>query len=72
MYDYAKKHDRLQSVRNFFAIQLGLLKSEDKKFRPRYNVHGCRYALKTVLAQNIIPDDEKNILQFLLQQHQQS
>lgn len=67
-YDHAQKKDRLQSVRNFFAIQLGLLKCEDKRFKPRYNVQGCRHALKSVLTQNIVPTDEKNIFEFLLEQ----
>lgn len=67
-YDHAQKKDRLQSVRNFFAIQLGLLKCEDKKFKPRYNVQGCRHALKSVLTQDIVPTDEKNIFEFLLEQ----
>uniref|UniRef100_A0A336L6T2 CSON005370 protein n=1 Tax=Culicoides sonorensis TaxID=179676 RepID=A0A336L6T2_CULSO len=67
-YDHAQKKDRLQSIRNFFAIQMGLLKCEDKKFKPRYNVQGCRHALKSVLTQNIVPADEKNIFEFLLEQ----
>lgn len=70
VYEHAQKKDRLQSVRNFFAIQLGLLKCEDKKFKPRYNVQGCRHALKKVLTQNIVPNDEKNIFEFLLEQQQ--
>lgn len=68
VYEYAQKKDRLQSVRNFFAIQLGLLKCEDKQFKPRYNIQGCKHALKSVLGQNIVPGDEKNIFEFLLEQ----
>jgi len=66
VFEYAQKSNRLQSVRNFFLVQLGLLKSEDKSFKPKYNISGCRHALRSVLQKNIIPDDEKNIYQFLL------
>lgn len=72
VYDHAQKKDRLQSVRNFFAIQLGLLKCEDKMFKPRYNVQGCRHALKSVLTKDIVPTDEKNIFEFLLEQQAES
>lgn len=65
--EYAQKTNRLQSVRNFFLIQLGLLKSEDKNFKPQYNVQGCRHALKYVLNANIIPVEEKNIYEFFLE-----
>lgn len=62
----AQQQNRLHSIRNFFLVQLGLLKSEDKTFKPKYNVDGCRHALRHILQKNIIPDDEKVIYQFLL------
>lgn len=66
VFDFAKQNNRLTAVRNFFLVQLGLLKSEDKSFKPKYNIQGCRHALRTVLQKGIIPDEEKNIYQFLL------
>lgn len=70
--EFARKNNQLQSVRNFFLIQLGLLKSENKSFKPQYNIEGCRYALKCVLDANIIPEEEKNIYNFFLENKNQT
>lgn len=67
VFTYATEKECLDSVRNFFLVQLGLMKSEDKSFKPKYNIQGCRHALQCALKKNIIPDEEKNIYQFLLE-----
>lgn len=56
----------MASLRNFFLIQLGLLKPEEKKFVPAYNVNACRSALKSVITHNILPDEEKKIFETFL------
>ncbi|XP_053695339.1 ran GTPase-activating protein [Sabethes cyaneus] len=66
-YDYARNNNRLKSLRNFLLIQLGLLKCEDSKFKPSYNVQGCRYALKNAIAKNIVPEDEQNYFKVFLE-----
>ncbi|XP_058453252.1 ran GTPase-activating protein [Malaya genurostris] len=58
-YDYAKNNNRLKSLRNFLLIQLGLLKCEDRSFKPEYNVQGCRHALKNAIKKNIVPEEEQ-------------
>ncbi|KAG5681518.1 hypothetical protein PVAND_010944 [Polypedilum vanderplanki] len=65
-FDYAKTKDRLKSVRNFFLIQLGLLKSEQKEFKPKYNVQSCRSTLENALKVNTLPDEEKTIFEVFL------
>ncbi|KAL7027940.1 hypothetical protein ACKWTF_005662 [Chironomus riparius] len=65
-FEYAKTKDRLKSVRNFFLIQLGLLKSEEKMFKPKYDIKSCRAALENAINNNSIPDEEKTIFECFL------
>lgn len=65
-FEYAKTKDRLKSVRNFFLIQLGLLKSEEKSFKPKYDVQSCRAALESAIKANSLPDEEKSIFEVFL------
>ncbi|XP_070508512.1 ran GTPase-activating protein [Chironomus tepperi] len=65
-FEYAKTKDRLKSVRNFFLIQLGLLKSEEKIFKPKYDVKPCRTALENAINNNSIPEEEKIIFECFL------
>lgn len=57
---------QIKSIRNFFLIQLGLLKSEEKQFQPKYNVDSCRTALASAISVNSLPDDEKSIFEYFL------
>jgi Ran GTPase-activating protein 1 len=57
---------QLKSVRNFFLIQLGLLKTEEKKFKPTFDVKSCRTALESAIKNNSIPDEEKTIFECFL------
>lgn len=66
-YDYAKTNNRLQSLRNFLLIQLGLLKCEDRSFKPGYNIHGCRHALKNAISKNIVPEEEQGFFKVFLE-----
>lgn len=65
-FEYAKEKDRLRSVRNFFLIQLGLLKAEEKNFTPKYNVKSCRSALESAIKENPLPEEEKSIYEVFL------
>lgn len=65
-FEYAKSNDRVKSVRNFFLIQLGLLKSEQKDFKPKYNIHSCRATLENALKGNTLPEEEKSIFEVFL------
>ncbi|CAO1332234.1 unnamed protein product [Diamesa serratosioi] len=65
-FEYAKNNNRMKSLRNFFLIQLGLLKSEEKQFNPTFNVKACRAALSNAIKHNALPDDEKNIFEVFL------
>ncbi|CRK91287.1 CLUMA_CG004965, isoform A [Clunio marinus] len=65
-FEYGKNKDRIKSIRNFFLIQLGLLKSEEKEFSPKYNMKSCRSALANAIKENSLPDDEKSIFEHFL------
>lgn len=44
-----------------------MLQSEDKTFKIRWNVSGCLNGIKTILAQNFIPESTKDTLRVFLQ-----
>lgn len=46
---------------------MNLLKSEDKTFKPDYNVSACRAALNYAIKQNTFTDDIKNVFEFFLE-----
>ncbi|XP_058119645.1 ran GTPase-activating protein [Anopheles ziemanni] len=66
-FEFAKANNRLRSFRNFVLIQLGLLKSEDRSFRPSYNIQGCRYALRNAMSKSYVPEEEANIFKTFLE-----
>lgn len=45
---------------------MGLLKSEEKLFKPKYNMESCRAALASAINENSLPDDEKSIFEHFL------
>uniref|UniRef100_A0A182QN01 Uncharacterized protein n=1 Tax=Anopheles farauti TaxID=69004 RepID=A0A182QN01_9DIPT len=65
-FEFASTNRRLKSLRNFILIQLGLLKSEDRSFRPNYSVPNCQRALRAALQKNLIPAEEANIFRTFL------
>uniref|UniRef100_A0A182JSD5 Uncharacterized protein n=1 Tax=Anopheles christyi TaxID=43041 RepID=A0A182JSD5_9DIPT len=65
-FEFARTNKRLKSLRNFILIQLGLLKSEDRSFRPNYSVQQCQRALRDAIKQNLIPEEETNIFKTFL------
>ncbi|XP_052867916.1 ran GTPase-activating protein [Anopheles cruzii] len=65
-FKFAQANRRLKSLRNFVLIQLGLLKCEDRSFKPSYNVQSCRYALRAALQQMVAPEDENLIFSTFL------
>lgn len=57
----------MSRVNNFFLIQLGLLKHEDKEFKPTYNLGACRSAMKHAIDTKTFPDDVSNMFSFFLE-----
>lgn len=65
--EHAQQTQQVTKVRNFFLLQLGLLKSEDKQFKPLHDVAACRYALECAMRQHEFPEDLKGMFQCFLQ-----
>ncbi|GAB0096758.1 Ran GTPase-activating protein [Sergentomyia squamirostris] len=64
---YAQDNSRINSVRNFFLIQLCLLRCEDKSFKPCYDVKACRGALESAMKKDYFPADLKDTFQCFLE-----
>lgn len=54
-------------MNTFFLTQLGLLKNEDKSFKPAYNQNACRSALQHAIKSNVFGDDVKNMYSLFLE-----
>lgn len=55
-------------MNNFFLIQLGLLKNEDKTFRPAYDQTACRNALQQAIKSKVFSDDVEKMFNLFLKQ----
>lgn len=65
-FEHADKTKQTQRVKNFFLTQLGLLKIEDKSFKPKYNLNNCRKAIQYAMAQNSFSADVKDTFELFL------
>lgn len=59
---------KVATVNNWFLIQLGLLKSEDKQFKPSYNLTACRSALQHAIDSKTFSDDVQQTFNLFLSQ----
>lgn len=66
---FARKTNQTARVYRFLLIQLGLLKCEDKTFRPAYDVAACRSALRQAIKANVIPSEAADILNCFLNEN---
>lgn len=57
----------MNRVNNFFLTQLGLLKNEDKTFKPAYNQTACRNALQHAIKLKIFSDDVEKMFSLFLE-----
>lgn len=65
-FKYAIEKSQTNRVKNFFLVQAGLLKTEDKKFAPHFNVESSRFAIEESLKADSIPKDIKEAFQSFL------
>lgn len=66
---FARKTNQTARVYRFLLIQLGLLKCEDKTFRPAYDVAACRSVLGQAIKANVIPAEAADILNCFLNEN---
>ncbi|KAI4471870.1 ran gtpase-activating protein 1 [Holotrichia oblita] len=55
----SQNSDSLSIMNNFLLVYLGFIKSEDKKFKPTWNIDGCLIALHNVVKKNYMPESTK-------------
>ncbi|XP_055299065.1 ran GTPase-activating protein isoform X2 [Sitodiplosis mosellana] len=65
-FEYAQKTNQVARVNNFFLIQLGLLKNEDKTFKPAYDQNACRTALQHAIKSKVFSDDVEQMFNLFL------
>lgn len=67
-FDYAIKTEQESRVLDYYLIQLGLLRSEER-FKSEYNLKSCRYALREAIKkENFANDNIKNTFKTFLDQ----
>lgn len=57
-------------MKNFFLIQLGLLKNEDKAFLPAYDLAACRSAVKHAIKLNTFSAEVASTFELFLERFQ--
>lgn len=66
-YDHAIRTNQVMRVNNFFLIQLGLLKAEQKTFKPCYDLKACRSVIQSAIGEKAIPTEAGSTFNFFLQ-----
>ncbi|XP_072393302.1 ran GTPase-activating protein 1-like [Diabrotica undecimpunctata] len=66
LFSWAEKSDKLSIVNNSILVSLGLIKSEDKHFKPTWNIEGCLKVLKHISNKNFMPESTKNTLSVFM------
>ncbi|CAH1123149.1 unnamed protein product [Ceutorhynchus assimilis] len=59
--------DALVIIQNNILVHLGLIKSEDKKFKPKWKLDGCLNVLKNVCQKNFVPDNAKLMVKCFIE-----
>lgn len=82
LFSWAQKNDKLSQVNNSLLVNTGLIKvskhkskytslivpfqSEDKKFKPSWNLSGCLSSLHKLTTANYVPDSTKDTMKVFL------
>nr|XP_023018802.1 LOW QUALITY PROTEIN: ran GTPase-activating protein 1-like [Leptinotarsa decemlineata] len=67
LFSWAQKTEKTSLVNNAILVNLGLIKSEDKKAKVTWNLEGCLYALKYIANKNYVPDSTKDSLKVFIE-----
>ncbi|CAG9859602.1 unnamed protein product [Phyllotreta striolata] len=62
LFNWAQEANKISIVNNTLLVNLGLIKSEDKKFKPTWNLDGCLNVLKAIVSKNYIPKSTKDTI----------
>lgn len=66
-YAHATRTNQVMRVNNFFLSQLGLLKVEDKSFKPVYDLKACRSTIKTAIGEQALPSEASSMFSLFLE-----
>lgn len=69
-YDYSTTTNQVARINNFFLTQLGLLKNEDKQFKPSYDLKACRSAIRNAISTNALPTEAASTFNLFLEKIQ--
>lgn len=58
---------QVSRVNTFFLTQLGLLKNEDKSFKPAYDLKACRNALQHAINLKVFANEVANMFSLFLE-----
>ncbi|CAH0547740.1 unnamed protein product [Brassicogethes aeneus] len=67
LFVWAQKYDNISIVNNSLLVNLGLIKCEDKKFIPSWNLESCLTALNRITLKNYVPDNTKQTLKTFME-----
>ncbi|KAF2879068.1 hypothetical protein ILUMI_27103 [Ignelater luminosus] len=66
LFTWAQKNNKISLVNNALLVHLGLIKSEDKKFKPTWKLEGCLSVLEHIVKQNYVPEFTKETLRVFM------
>lgn len=69
-FDFAINTSQLTRVKNFFLIQLGLLRTEDKSYKPAHNVAACQVAVRNGIERKMFPTEVASMFELFLDRFQ--
>ncbi|CAH2005164.1 unnamed protein product [Acanthoscelides obtectus] len=69
LFIWAQQEDHLWPVTNSLLINLGLIKGEDKKFKPTWNMEGCYTVIKNIIHKNYFPESIRMSLKLFMQRN---
>ncbi|KAJ8927709.1 hypothetical protein NQ314_019797 [Rhamnusium bicolor] len=67
LFIWSQLTDKTSVVNNTILVNLGLIKSEDKKYKPTWNFESCLHALNNIITKNYVPESTKDTLKVFMQ-----
>ncbi|KAJ8965600.1 hypothetical protein NQ317_004359 [Molorchus minor] len=67
LFIWSQENDKTSIVNNTILVSLGLIKSEDKKYKPSWNLEGCLHTLIGIVKKNYIPESTKDAFKVFMQ-----
>lgn len=73
LFEWGKEEEfRMALLNNSLLVHLGLIKCENRKYRPPWNLDGCMKALENVKSKNYFPKDTSDCLTVIMKNKRES